>query len=47
LIDADAADLNGVSPFDVYDTTQATYDVYAALSEELGAKPKGEEGTGH
>lgn len=37
LIDADAADLNGVSPFDVYDTTQATYNVYYALFDELGA----------
>ena len=40
LIDADAADLNGVSPFDVYDTTQATYNVYYALFDELGANAR-------
>jgi GNAT superfamily N-acetyltransferase len=40
LIDADAADLNGISPFDVYDTTQATYNVYYALFDELGANAR-------
>ena len=40
LIDADAADLHGVSPFDVYDTTQATYDLFAALFDDLGGSAK-------
>lgn len=39
-IDADAADLNGVSPLDVYDTTQATYDVFAALFNDFGGNAK-------
>lgn len=36
LIDADGADVNGLSPFDVYDTIQGPYDVYAALFDRQG-----------